>query len=173
MAQSLGLQQLGGGIGYVSVSAAGPSTENIGGFLIAAHADLGEVTKGITLFPEIEYFSASKDIGGGTWKVSDIAINVNAHYNLEMEGSVKPYVGAGLGFNSFGFDWTTPRIDYGFGVTSGGTYSQSYTRIGINLLVGANYKMNNQITLFLEPRYVLASDFNNFQIKVGASFALK
>jgi hypothetical protein len=172
-AQSLGLQQLGGGIGYVSVSAAGPSTETIGGFLIAVHANLGEVAKNIELFPEIEYFSASKDIGGGTWKVSDIAINVNAHYNLEMEGSVKPYVGAGLGFNSFGFDWTTPVINYGPGLSYGGTYSQSYTRIGINLLVGANYKMNDKISLFVEPRYVLASDFNHFQIKVGASFTMK
>ncbi len=173
LAQGLGLREVGGGIGYVSVSAAGPSTETIGGFLFAAHANLGEVAKGITLVPDIEYFSASKDIGGGTWKVSDIGINVNAHYNLEMEGAVKPYVGAGIGFNSFGFDWTIPVVNIAPGFSVGGTTSQSFTRIGINLLAGANYKMNDQMSLFIEPRYVLASDFNNLQIKVGASFVMK
>ena len=119
--------------------------------------------------PDVTYFSVSKDIGGYTWKTSDFAINANVHYNLEMEGSVKPYVGGGLGLNMFSF--STPTFNFLTGDFS--LESQTYTRIGINLLVGANYKMNDQMTLFLEPRYVLASDFNNLQIKVGASFALK
>ena len=169
-AQSLGLHEVGGGLGYVSASVTGSSTESVGGFVFAAHANLGEVSKGITLFPEIQYWSASKDISGGTWKVSDFAINANIHYDLEMEGAVKPYVGAGLGFNSFSFDYTIPGATF-FGF--GGTYSVTATRIGINLLAGANYKMNDQMSLFLEPRYVLASDFNHFQIKVGATFAMK
>jgi opacity protein-like surface antigen len=169
MAQTLGLREIGGGVGYVSASVTGSSSESVGGFVIAAHANLGELAKNLSLYPDIEYWSASKDIGGGTWKVSDFAINANVHYNIAMEGAVKPYVGAGLGFNSFSFSYAVPALAaYGFG-----TYSVSASRIGINLLAGANYKMNDQMTLFLEPRYVLASDFNHFQIKVGASFAMK
>jgi opacity protein-like surface antigen len=168
MAQSLGLHEVGGGLGYVSASVTGGSTESVGGFVISAHANLGELAKDISLFPEIEYWSASKDISGGTWKVTDFAINANVHYNIAMEGAVKPYVGAGLGFNSFSFSYTIPGLAlYGLG-----TYSVSASRIGINLLAGANYKMNDKMTLFVEPRYVLASDFNHFQIKVGATVAM-
>jgi opacity protein-like surface antigen len=48
----------------------------------------------------------------------------------------------------------------------------SDTRLGINLLVGANYKLNDKMTLLLEPRYVIASDFDNLQIKAGVTWAL-
>ncbi len=162
-AQSLGLREIGGGLGYVTVSPTA-SSESFGGFVFAAHANLGELAKDLSLWPEISYWSASKDISGFTFKVSDFAINANVHYNIAMEGAVKPYVGAGLGFNSLGFTSTLPFL---------GTVTVTDSRFGINLLAGANYKMNDQMSLFIEPRYVLASDFNHFQIKVGASFAMK
>ena len=133
-AQTLGLHEVGGGIGYVSSSlTGGSSTETVGGFVLAAHANLGELAKDITLVPEIQYWSASKDISGGTWKLSDFAINANVHYNIAMEGAIKPYVGAGLGYNSLSFTYTIPSF-FGFG----GTFTASDSRIGINLLAGAN-----------------------------------
>lgn len=172
-AQSLGLYEVGGGVGYVSTSvtaasSGSSSSESIGGFVVAGHANLGELAKDLSLWPEIEYWSASKDISGGTWKVSDFAINANLHYNIAMEGALKPYVGAGLGYNSLSFTYTI-ALPF-FGTFTG---SASDSRLGINLLAGANYKMNDNMSLFVEPRYVLASDFNHFMIKVGASFALK
>ena len=97
--QQLGLHEIGGGIGYVSVSFNSTSSETVGGFLLAAHANLGELAKDLTLVPDIEYFSTSKSVGGGTFKVGDFGINANVHYNIAMEGMVKPYVGAGLGIN--------------------------------------------------------------------------
>ena len=101
--QQLGLHEIGGGIGYTSVSFtnAGSSSQSLGGFLIAAHANLGELTKDLTLVPDIEYFSTSATVNGGTWKVGDFAINANVHYNIEMEGMIKPYAGAGLGLDFF------------------------------------------------------------------------
>jgi opacity protein-like surface antigen len=178
MAQSLGLNEVGGGVGYVSASLTGASssgstTESVGGFVIAVHANLGELAKDLSLVPEIQYWSASKDISGGTWKLSDFAINANVHYNIAMEGAVKPYVGAGLGFNSVSSTVTFPSYTVAGFTFPGLTVSGSDTKIGINLLAGANYKMNDKMTLFLEPRYVLMSDFNHFMIKVGASFAMK
>ena len=111
-AQQLGLHDIGGGIGYVSVSFNSTSDQTLGGFLIAAHANLGELAKDLTLVPDIQYFSTSKDIDGGTWKVSNFGINANVHYNFEMEGMVKPYVGAGLGIN---FLSTTASATYSYG----------------------------------------------------------
>jgi opacity protein-like surface antigen len=174
--QQLGLHEIGGGIGYVSVSFNSTSDQTLGGFLIAAHANLGELAKDLTLVPDIEYFSTSKDVDGGTFKVSDFAINANVHYNFQMQGTIKPYVGAGLGIN---FLSTTASVTIpGYSIDGFTEPAQTYsatasdTRIGINLIVGANYKLNDKMTLLLEPRYVIASDFDNFQIKAGVSWAL-
>lgn len=165
----LAFRGIGGGVGYASFSFnAGTSSESMSGFLIAAHADLGEFTKDFSLVPDITYASTSKDIGGGTWKLSDFAINVNAHYNIAVEGAWKPYVGAGLGYNSFS---TTTEITLPFY----GTYSASASasRIGINLLAGVNYPLSDMLTLVVEPRYSIVSDFGNFQVKVGVTYAMK
>lgn len=169
----LAFRGIGGAIGFVSVSFnGGSSTESMSGFLIAAHADLGEFAKDFVFYPDVEYFSTSKSIGGGTWKVSDFAINANAHYNIAMEGMLKPYVGAGLGINFFS---TTAEATYtipGYG-TQTISATGSATRLGINLLAGINYKLSDMLTLVVEPRYVIASDLNNFQIKAGITYAMK
>ena len=174
----LALHDIGGGVGYASVSFtnAGSSSQSLGGFLLAAHANLGDLTKDLNLVLDIEYFSTSTTVNGGTWKVSDFAINANVHYNFEMEGMIKPYVGAGLGLDFFSTtaSATIPGYSNGFFTIPAQTVSAtgSATRLGINLLVGANYKLNDKMTLFLEPRYVIASDLDNFQIKVGVTWAL-
>ncbi len=165
----LALHDIGGGIGYTSVSFTngGSSSQSLGGFLIAAHANLGELAKDLTLVPDIEYLSTSTTVDGGTWKVSDFAINANVHYNFQMEGMIKPYVGAGLGLDFFSTTATASVFDPFTGTSETFSATGSATRLGINLLVGANYKLNDKMTLFLEPRYVIASDLDNFQIKVG------
>jgi opacity protein-like surface antigen len=168
----LALRGVGGAVGFVSVSFTSGSTESLSGFLLAAHADLGEVAKDITIFPDIEYFSTSKSVSGYDWKVSDFAINVNGHYNIQMEGQLKPYVGAGLGINFLSSTVNLPSYSF-LGVTYGGEQTESATRLGINLLAGVNYKLNDQLTLLVEPRYVLASDFNHFLIKAGVTYAMK
>ena len=171
-AQQLGLHDIGGGIGYVSVSFNSTSDQTLGGFLIAAHANLGELAKDLTLVPDIQYFSTSKDVDGGTWKVSNFGINANVHYNFEMEGMVKPYVGAGLGINFLSTTYSASHFNPFTGITQTESLTGSDTRLGINLLVGANYKLNDKMTLLLEPRYVIASDFDNLQIKAGVTWAL-
>jgi opacity protein-like surface antigen len=171
--QQIGLMGVGGSVGFATISfTGGTTTESLSGFAIAAHADLGEISKGISLFPEIQYFSTSKDVSGVKWKLSDFAINANVHYNLEMEGAMKPYVGAGLGFNSISSEVEIPSVT-AFGITiGGGTVSATDSRIGINLLAGLNYKINDKMMLMVEPRYVLASDFNHFLIKAGVTVGM-
>ncbi|MGA3245341.1 MAG: outer membrane beta-barrel protein [Bacteroidota bacterium] len=169
--QGLGFKGVGGGLGFITASMdnGNGTSSSLSGFLIGAHADLGEITKDISLVPDITYWSASKD----PLKLSDFSINANAHYNIAVQGQFKPYVGAGLGYNSFTSTVTIPSVTvFGFTV-GGGTASASASRLGINLLAGANYKLNDMLTLLVEPRYVLASDFNHFTVKVGVTYALK
>ena len=172
----LALHDIGGGIGYVSVSFnnAAHHPNHLVGSLLRLTQIWATLQRTSILSPTFEYFSTSKDVDGGTFKVGDFAINANVHYNFEMEGMIKPYVGAGLGLDFFS---TTASVSVpyfnGFTVaTQTVSATASATRLGINLLAGANYKLNDKMTLLLEPRYVIASDLDNFQIKVGVTWAL-
>jgi hypothetical protein len=167
-AQGLGLKGVGGSVGYISLSA---SSESLGGFVIGAHADMGEITPGFELVPEIQYWSVKKDFGNSiSWKYSDFAVNGNVRYAIKVDGNVKPFVGAGLGLNFWSSTTESPAYDFGY-YSYGGSTSVSGTRIGINLIGGANFAMGN-MTIAPEVRYVLASDINHFVIKVGVMFPL-
>jgi opacity protein-like surface antigen len=169
-AQGIGFKGVGGGLGYTSVSFSSlTETESLGGFAIFGHAYLGEIAQNIGLYPDVTYFSASKDFGGGVdWLVGDFAINANAHYNISAPGKVLPYVGAGLGIN---FLSSTVKMSIPFfGMTE---TSSSTTRFGINVLGGAEYALSSNLSVLGEARYVIASDFNHFQIRAGVTYALK
>jgi hypothetical protein len=168
-AQSLALRGVGGSVGYITASYDnGLNSESLGGFVIGAHADLGEFARGFQLIPEVQYWRTSKTVGGYEWKLSDFAINGNVHYTIPSTGSVVPFIGAGLGLN-----FISSTIDYSdaFGFGYNGSASSSATRLGVNLLGGANFAAGT-MTISPEPRDVLASDFNHLVIKVGVTFPL-
>ncbi|HLP16729.1 MAG TPA: outer membrane beta-barrel protein [Bacteroidota bacterium] len=168
-AQGLGLKGVGGSVGYVNSSY---TSESLGGFVIGAHADLGEISPGFQLIPELQYWSVSKEyLPGYKYKISDFAINGNVHYNIQTSGDIKPYVGAGLGLNFYSITTETPYSGSFFGYSYGGSNSVSATRLGINLLGGANFAMGN-MTISPEVRYVVSSDVNHFIIKVGVMVPL-
>jgi opacity protein-like surface antigen len=176
-AQGLGLKGVGGSVGFTSVSAttssAGSSStsETLSGFVIGGHVDLGEFSPGFQLIPELQYWSVSKDINSVNWKFSDFAINGNVHYNFAMQGSVKPYVGAGIGVNFWSSTVDVPASVI-FGVPyGGGSFTDSGSRFGLNIMGGANFAAGN-LTIFPELRYVLASDINHLIVKVGVTFPL-
>lgn len=169
-AQQIGLKGIGGGLGFTSVSfSSGTQSESLSGLSLSGQAYLGDVAQNIGLYPEIVYWSASKDFGGGVdWSVGDFAINANAHYNFNMPGNVKPYVGAGLGLN-FLSSKVKMNLPF-FGTTD---MSSSATRLGINILGGAEYSLNSNLSVLADARYVIASDFNHFMIRAGVMYALK
>ena len=169
-AQGIGLKAVGGGVGFTSVSfTSGASTESLSGLSLSGQAYMGDVAQNIGLYPEIVYWSASKNLGSGVhWSVSDFAINANARYNINSEWNVKPYVGAGLGIN---FLSTTVKMSVPFFGTM--DVSGSATRFGINLLGGAEYKLNPSFSVLADARYVLASDFNHLMVRAGVMYALK
>ena len=81
---------------------------------------------------------------------------------------MKPYVGAGLGVN---FLSTTIKMSVPFFGTMDVTGSA--TRLGINVLGGAEYSLNSNLSVIADARYVIASDFNHFMIRAGVMYALK
>lgn len=161
----LGLYSIGGGLGFVSVS------NDVGsGLVLGVGADLGEITPGLHLRPDIGYWSVKKDVAGFNLTTSDLSINANVVYPIPVEGKKSPfYVGGGLGLNSVTAEVYIPPF-FGF---PGGTSSASESKLGVNLLAGAGYPIGDKLNLFGEARYVIVSDFGHFGIVAGVSYALK
>jgi opacity protein-like surface antigen len=149
----LGLKGIGGGVGYTSVTFSGPgSSESLGGFAIGGVVNLGEIVPGLSLVPDVGYWTSSKTISGVDWKVSDFVINGNVSYAFPS-GDVTPYVGGGLGLNFFSTTVVVPFF---------GTVSGSESQLGINLLGGAAFALNDELSLGAQFRYVISSDANHF-----------
>ena len=155
----LGLYSIGAGIGLVSVS-----NEAGSGLVIGAGANLGEITTGLHLRPEIGYWSVSRDVFGVDVTTSDFIINANVIY-LFMNGAERTpfYAGGGLGLNAVSAEVSVP----GFG-----SASASETKIGINLLGGAMFPMAEKIMIGGEARYVIISDFGHFGVQAVVVFVL-
>ena len=77
------------------------------------------------------------------------------------------YIGAGIGYN------TMLSSDVTVSGMLSGSNSTTDSRFGINILGGAIINVGKVMALFVEPRYVIASDINHFIIKAGVTFALK
>ena len=159
----LGLNAIGVGAGFVSVS------NDVGsGLLLGAGADLGELSKGLHLRPDVGYWSVSKTAGGVEVKSSDFSINANVIYQIPSGGQMSPfYLGGGLGLNMVTAEAAVTFL--GTSIKS----SASNSRIGINLLAGAGVPIGPKMMLHGEARYVLVSDFNHFGIMAGIAFLLK
>jgi opacity protein-like surface antigen len=172
-AQGLGLNGIGAGAGYTTVSFNNSGvSETLPGFAVSAFANFGENMNGFSLYPEIQYFKTSKNFSNAainstaTWKLSDFAINLNVHYSIPAGETVSTYIGAGIGYNMLSSDVTVSGL-------LSGSNSTTDSRFGINILGGANINVGKVMALFVEPRYVIASDINHFIIKAGVTFALK
>lgn len=74
------------------------------------------------------------------------AVFANVLYDIPMEGPVQPYVGAGIGFGSAIFDQDSEQ------------YEETGTAWQVR--VGANYPVNETLTLDLGYRYVDMADWD-------------
>jgi opacity protein-like surface antigen len=163
----IGLKAIGGEAGYASYSFSGSgSSSTLGGFLVGGVANLGELAPALSLYPSVTYSSAKKDVSGATVKVSDFAVNGNVKYSFKGEGFT-PYIGGGIGLNFASATVTVPAF-FGFG---GGEVTSSDTKIGINLLGGAEFKIS-KMTGFVQAGYCLISDMNQLQIVAGVMFPM-
>ena len=155
----LGLYSIGAAVGFVSVS-----NEVGSGLSFGAGADLGEITTGLHLRPEIGYWSVSRDDFGVDVTSSDFIINANVIYAF-MNGTERTpfFAGGGIGLNSVSSEVVVP---------GSGTFSASESKIGINLIGGVLFPMAEKIMIGGEARYVIISDFGHFGVHAVVVFVL-
>jgi hypothetical protein len=110
----------------------------------AVYNDLGTVVKlpGLKALASFDYFFPGSAFGPSAkyWE-----INVNATYDLNISGlnGFAPYVGAGLGYDNWSWN-------YGAG-------SLSYNSTGLNILGGGRFKVGQSLHAFAEARFELRS----------------
>ncbi|MCA9734652.1 MAG: outer membrane beta-barrel protein [Deferribacteres bacterium] len=125
-------------------------------------ADLGSFNK-IALEASVLYWSKSVSVVS----LRDLAIGATGRYFFDMADSpVKPFASAGLALHMM-----KSQVDYDFGFLGSGSESVTSTEFGIKIGGGANYELNEKMTLTGEVSYHLG-DAEQFNILGGVSYKL-
>lgn len=137
-AQGFGLQGFGGKLGYTT-------PEDLDGtFHVGAHLEFASPTSRFHILPNLMYWQ-SQD-------VSNVNPNLDAYYHFSSEGTVTPYLGAGLGVNFINDD----------------RFNVSDTNVGANVFGGLRFP-GAASHYFVEARYT-ASDISGFSLLGGITF---
>jgi hypothetical protein len=138
--------------------------ENWGaGLSLGARLDFGELAHQVYIIPMITYWNAKEDTIG----MSNIALAADLQYFPfhQQEGA---YIGVGMSYNFLSWDYYykvyAPTVTEKLGQTEA-------RRIGFYPIIGYVYKIN-QISLFAELKYNLISEFDAFQLTLGATMKL-
>lgn len=130
------------------------------GFVVGAEANIGEVYNGVTLHPNVAYWSSSYswDYAGSsdTFTLSNIRIGADGHYAIEQVPGM--FAGAGLGINFVSWNW-----DY-FGTST--EYSE--TTFGFDAVAGYEFMVGN-FGAVAAGRYSTSS-YSTIELTLGLKF---
>ena len=160
MAADIGFKGANLRVGYVMPEDPIEATIGFGGGV-----DLGTITDNIGLGVVVFYWSKSYEVATAEWKYSDLAIKLHGKYMFPME-KFTPYIGGGIGFHMYTFEWDQPASAW----WPAQTYDDTETKIGFHFLGGLEYPFNEKISLIVEAEYDLA-DLDQFII--GGGIAMK
>lgn len=135
---AFGMTGFGGKLGYVSPEGADGTVG------VAGHLEFEQPGSRVHLIPSVMYWNADG--------ISDLSANADAYYHFNSEGTVTPYLGAGLGVNVFEFE----RSD------------RSDTELGANLVGGLRIP-GNSAHFFMETRLTI-SDITQLGLLGGVTF---
>ena len=137
-ANAFGLTGFGGKLGFVSPEAVD------GTLTVGAHLEFERYGSRLHLVPGLMYWKSNN--------LSDLAANADLYYHFSPEGTMTPYVGAGLGLNFVSDDRS----------------NGSSTDLGANVFGGIRIPASN-LHYFLEGRYT-ASEISQFALLGGITF---
>jgi hypothetical protein len=122
-------------------------------FTFGGQMDIGPLAEDFTFNPNLE-------LGVGD-DMTVVALNLDGQYHLNLQNSnVRPYFGAGLGVNFF--SWDGPP---------GSNGDNSDTELGMNLIAGLGFPMQNSNRFFTELRFGIG-DIPDLKLMAGWGFPL-
>jgi len=157
-AQKLGLKSVNPMAGLVM-----PEDPWSTGFIIGVGADMGELTRDITLNPFVSYWSSGYDEHGVDLTLSNFQIGADVHYHIKDVKGL--YGGGGLSFNIVSFEF--PSFNFLTGEAT--TKSESETKIGFGVLGGYEFPLGD-MDAFVQGKYNIISDLNTIELTFGVAF---
>lgn len=146
--QSMGFKGVGGRLGFVKPN-------NIDGAVIfGAHVHLGEIIENLVLMPSIDYFSKSS--------VDFFSINGNVKYYVPASESINVFGGGGLAI----VHTSAPSVN----VPGVGKVGGSDTKLGLNILGGADFPVADNLTATAQIIYVTKGE--QFKVLGGITYML-
>lgn len=151
----------------------GSEIKNLG---IGAKFQYG-ITDAIRIEPSFNYY-LEKD-GFGLWDV-----NANFHYLFNVAEKINVYPLAGIGYANIKSSWGSESDDEDGGyidyddsgdivwVPGKGSSEESTNsgEIAVNLGIGAEYQLNEKLSIGAELKYQIISNFNQVVFGVGATY---
>ena len=152
----------------------GSEIKNVG---IGAKFQYG-ITEAVRIEPSFNYY-LEKD-GLSMWD-----LNANVHYLIDVAEKTKVYPLAGIGYANFKSSWGfeyDEEYDYGdyYSLKSrnGWDYDEEDMEGGsvnsgeivVNLGVGAEYQLNEKLSIGAELKYQIISNFNQLVFGIGATY---
>ncbi len=132
---------------------------------VGAVVDVGALTPMFGLAFTADYWSSNLS-GYDGWDLSDFALGARSRYNLVIDNpAFVPYFTAGLALHFF--SWDLPEAVTGLPGYSA-SVDDSETKLGLDLGGGLDFNNN----MFIEARYRVVSDVDQFTIGGGFSFNL-
>jgi len=117
------------------------------------------------------FFPDKEEYFGGEVKWNVWEFNLDGHYKFVESDEYAVYGIAGINFTgthwSSKYEWVNPIT----GQTEKYDESDSDMNIGLNIGVGGQYNLNEQLGLFVEPKYVIG-DYDQLVITFGIIYGL-
>lgn len=156
--ESLAFQGLGIEIGQIWPANA-ESTITLG-----IRGDLGSPGPNVRIVPGIMYWSSKleeDELQLGDIEISDLALNLDGHYEWDLGVGATPYVGAGLGLH----------ILNGEGEEIDDTFVEELLDAitpGLNLVAGTEVNLVGPVRIFAEARAVVPTQVRSLGLSFGA-----
>lgn len=143
----IGLNAVGGGIGFVNPSGSIGSTISLAG-----NAELGTFMNDFHLVGFTQFWRKSyTEQSLWDWSWSEFIVGGGAKYYFKMQGMpVKPYAGAGLLLALSHYSWKFTGVSY---IWTKEKESSTNFDIGAQIFAGAEYPINPKLTAYGEFRY--------------------
>jgi hypothetical protein len=154
--------RLGGDLAF------GSEIKNIGFNILGTY----DIIDNIRIAPNFTFFLPSKDeFISWSQKTSMWELNIDVHYLLPVKAD-KIYIYPLAGFNTAFLTYTGTAKDSNLIGNPTFEYKNTNTDFGLNIGVGGDYHITDQLGALLELRYAI-SNFHQFVIKAGVAYRFK
>ena len=111
------------------------------------------------LEPEAGYWEKGDDVPGVEASIEDLNVGLNAILSVPS-GEIEPWVGAGLGLHLVKGVIGVGDVDI----------DDTETKLGVHLLAGLDFGLNETFDLFAALRYDIVSDLSQFKAYGGLRY---